>query len=326
MSDSRLGPLRFTPLLKQAIWGGRRLAAFLGRPADHLEDCSESWDVADLGAIQTRVLGGPHDGRTLAQLLATHRDELLGPGSSALQFPLLVKWLDATDRLSLQVHPTDASAAVHHVGQTGKTEAWVIVHAAPDSRLWVGLQPGVEPNELRLAIERDDIDSCVPSFAAQTGQVIVVPAGTVHAIGAGVLLVEIQQPSDITYRLYDWGRLDTDGQPRPLDLERGLESIDYASGPVQPAQVPSDIDSSGTLVVDRPEFRVVRHHITKPSTLAGTNQCRVLTVIEGAGHLRTDDEMLSLAIGDTVVLPGCLGQVALSSHDQLTLLESHPGA
>ena len=322
--DSPSGPLTFRPLLRRAIWGGTNLASELDKPSGHLDDCSESWEIVDLEDDQSVVDGGPFDGWALQQLVAERGSELLGRHAPRDSFPLLVKFLDATDRLSLQVHPDDAIATRHHPGQRGKTEAWYILSCRPGSRLWVGLRPGTTPQQLANALDTGDIDSCVASFEARPGQCIIVPAGTIHAIGEGIVLAEIQQASDLTYRLHDWGRVGTDGQPRPLDLQRGLEAIDHAAPPVAPSPSSDTEESRGSrCLVDRPEFQVDLHRVLGRDEWINDDRCRILTVVDGEGTMQADGVDCELPIGRTVLLPATVERLNFESHHGLVLLDSH---
>ena len=320
---SPLVPLTFQPLFRRALWGGTRLASLLAKSSGHLDDCSESWEVVDLADEQSTVESGPWSGWTLGRLVKEHGEALLGRHAPRDSFPLLLKFLDATDRLSLQVHPDNVTAARHHPGCRGKTEAWVILSAAPGSRLWAGLQPGTTPDQLVAAVTTGDINSCVGSFEARVGQCVVVPAGTVHAIGEGIVLAEIQQSSDLTYRLHDWGRIGTDGTPRRIDIERGIESVDFDSGPVTPTAPPAD-DTPGQLtLVERPEFHVVRHRVVNHFELVNDDRCRILATIAGTGSLEAVGTRFELSAGCTVLLPATVRSVSLDSDDGLTLLDAH---
>jgi mannose-6-phosphate isomerase len=323
VAGSTLGPLTFQPIYRRARWGGTRLASLLDKDSRHLDDCSESWEIVDLDDHQSTVDSGPFCNWTLRRLVEEHPADLLGRHAPLDAFPLLLKFLDATDRLSLQVHPDDLVAARHHPGLRGKTEAWVVLAAEPASRLWVGLKPGTTAEQLTAALDSGDIDSCVPSFSAQSGQCVIVPAGTVHAIGEGIVLAEIQQASDLTYRLYDWGRLDPNGTPRTIDLQRGLEAVDFDAGPIAPSSPPAANSTHQVTRVERPEFRVVQHQVHGHHELVNDNRCRILTTIAGNGSLEAAGSRHTLAPGRTVLLPASVASAQLHSSDGLTLLDSH---
>jgi len=205
-----LGPLKFTPILKRIRWGGRRLGDVLNKPIAAFSDYAESWEICDHGADQSVVENGPWRGKTLQQLVREHADELLGKHRNLSQFPLLLKFLDAHDRLSLQVHPNDAQARRFVPGECGKTEAWVILAADPGSCIYAGLKAGVDERALREALAQGTVEQRLHRLTVVAGDCLYIPAGTVHAIGEGILLAEVQQSSDLTFRLFDWNRVGPD--------------------------------------------------------------------------------------------------------------------
>ena len=241
-----LPPLIFTPLYRRYIWGGRRFAAAFGRglpPGDY----AESWELVDRGADQSVVRAGPLAGRSLEAIVREQGEALFGhPPPPA--FPLLFKFLDANRVLSVQVHPDDARAARLDPPDRGKTEAWYVVAAEPESRIYAGLREGVGQAELAAAIRSGSCEEVLHSFTPAAGDCIFIPAGTVHAIGAGLLVAEIQQSSDVTYRLFDWNRTDAEGRPRPLHIEAGVEAV-TRTGPVGPVVArPTDAPAVRSLV------------------------------------------------------------------------------
>ena len=243
-------PLQFTPLLKRIRWGGRRLGTHLGKTLGPENDYAESWELVDHGDDQSRVISGSWAGRTLHELVRDEGAALLGAQAGLGQFPLLVKFLDANDRLSVQVHPNDQQAAAAIPGERGKTEAWVILEAEPQACVFAGLKPGVDRPALAQAVAAGTVEECLHRVAVKPGDCIFIPAGTVHALGEGVLLAEVQQSSDITYRLHDWNRLGPDGRPRPLHIEASLECTDFSRGPVDP-QVPQPLPPWGPIARER---------------------------------------------------------------------------
>ena len=232
-------PLLLTPVFRRYLWGGRRFATALGRDLPPGDDFAESWDVVDRpgpdGGDQSIVATGPLAGRTLGDLVRSHGGELLGRHAGLPTFPLLFKFLDACRDLSVQVHPDDERAARLVPPDRGKTEAWYVIDAEPGSRIYAGLAPGVGQPELAAAIRAGTCATVLHSFAARPGDCIFIPAGTVHAIGAGLLIAEIQQSSDVTYRLFDWNRTGPDGKPRPLHVDAGVAAVSRF-GPVSPVQ------------------------------------------------------------------------------------------
>ena len=218
---SPLYPLRFEPIFRRYLWGGRRLGTVLGKPIGEGSDYAESWEVVDHGADQSRVAFGPLAGTTLGELVREHGHELLGRHHPQPQFPLLIKLLDAQQKLSVQVHPNDEQAARLDTPDYGKTEAWVVLAAEPGSRIYAGLKRGFDRPALERELNRGTCELCLHHFEPRVGDCVFLPAGTVHALGGGLLIAEVQQSSDTTYRLFDWNRVGPDGRPRALHIEAG---------------------------------------------------------------------------------------------------------
>lgn len=228
-----LEPLVFSPLYRSYVWGGRNLGRVLHRdlPADSL--IAESWEVSDVGGAESIVESGRFAGRSLRELCREFPNELLGQGNDATldpskRFPLLVKYLDAEQVLSVQVHPDDHFAREHENGSLGKTEMWLIIEARGEAEVIAGLRTGVTREDFLAAARRGNLQPLLRRSKVEAGDVVLIPAGRVHAMGAGIVALEIQQTSDVTYRLYDWGRVGPDGAPRPLHLDRAIEVIDFS--------------------------------------------------------------------------------------------------
>jgi mannose-6-phosphate isomerase len=220
--------LHFTPIYQTRVWGGRRLDTVLGRRLPDARPYGESWDLVDRDPEQSVVASGPHAGTTLQALWAEHRDEVFGrafAASTARRFPLLVKILDCVDDLSIQVHPPAAVAPL--LGGEPKTEMWYVAHAEPGAHLYAGLRAGVSRADFEAALADGTVASRVHRLEARAGDSLFVPSGRLHALGAGLLIYEIQQSSDTTYRVFDWNRLGLDGRPRDLHVEQSLACIDF---------------------------------------------------------------------------------------------------
>ena len=232
-------PLTFVPHLKEYLWGGRSLERLFGR---QLPDgpLAESWEISGHPAGLSRVEVGPLAGRGLPDLVAEFGEQLVGRhGEHAVErgeFPLLVKLLDASHALSVQVHPDDKCAAAHGLGESGKTEMWYVLHAEPGARIIHGLAPGTDRKALRSAMAAGRVQDVLNRARVRPGDAILVPAGTVHGILSGVVLVEIQQCSNTTYRIYDWDRAGPDGRPRELHIDRALEAIHFGRATAVPAK------------------------------------------------------------------------------------------
>lgn len=303
-------PVLLTPKALEKPWGGRRMESVFGRKLPPTAPIGEMWEVFDRGGASSVVRGGPLDGTPLSAL----RGET--------PFPLLVKILDASEALSIQVHPDDKAAARLNAARAadagrdvapgsplvqGKTECWFILHAEPGAKVWRGLKEGVGERELREALARGSVEECVHSFEVKTGDTVFVPAGTVHSIGAGVVLAEVQQNSDTTFRLWDWGR------PRPLHVDEALASIHF--GPRSPDKVPAQITADdGT--VQRALLVQCRFFTAEAIAAMGTFTLdvphapngvpAVLHMLSGKGTLRPFRRGVApvhFDAGDTLLLP-----------------------
>ncbi len=227
MSSLQLSaPLVFEPIFMERVWGGRRLEEFYGKKLPPDLPIGESWEIVDRPEAQSVVRNGSLGGRTLHELWSKHRGAIFGDVPDAPRFPLLVKLLDAREKLSVQVHPPDEF--VRAFGGEAKTEFWYIADAEPNAELYVGLRRGSTRHDFEQALHTSDVAQHIHRIQVRTGDALFLPSGRVHAIGAGNLIVEIQQNSDTTYRVFDWNRLGTDGKPRALHVEESLRCIDFA--------------------------------------------------------------------------------------------------
>ena len=278
-----LPPLRFKPILREYLWGGRRLGTELGKPIGDGDHYAESWEVVDHGADQSVVADGPLAGTTLHELVTQHGPALFGRHHPQRQFPLLFKFLDCQQTLSVQVHPNDEQAAKLDPPDLGKTEAWVVLAAEPGSKIYAGLKPGVDRDTLERELAAGTCETCLHEFEPRVGDCMFIEAGTVHALGAGLLIAEIQQASDTTFRLFDWNRVDRDGQPRQLHIEQALDVIDFARGPVNPLP-PQPTDQAARRTPGR--VRQVRPRSladsTQPQPCRSDDRFHILAVVEGA--------------------------------------------
>jgi mannose-6-phosphate isomerase len=306
-------PLQFRPILKRMRWGGRRLGTLLGKSLGDGSDYAESWEIADCGGDQTTVAHGPYKGWSLRRLLETRPTELLGLQAAADQFPLLVKFLDANDRLSVQVHPNDEQAQRLGRGPRGKTEAWLVLFAEPHARLYTGLKPGVDRSTFIQSLDAGRIADCLYSFQVHAGDCVFVPAGTVHTIGEGVVLAEIQQTSDVTFRIDDWGRLDANGKPRMLHREEALQCIDFERGLVDPVvpRVEMDGEKQFEELVSCPFFVMRRRTISSEWRLPEEERFRILMPLGGRVEIQNADWRHAVGLGDTLLIPACLEGVSV---------------
>ncbi len=318
-------PLRLTPVLVEKPWGGRRLER-LSRTLPPGAAVGESWEVADLDSTSTsvtdsatRVASGPHAGATLHDLIVRDPGAMLGDGwSDVARFPLLVKLLDAREALSVQVHPPQGYVA-DHPGSHVKTETWVVLDADPGAELLIGLVDGVTPDMLADVAGTPGMLHLLRRVPAVPGTVFHLPAGLLHALGEGMLVAEVQTPSDTTFRLYDWSA-EYARPPRTLHLREGLECVRIAwEHNVAPPPSPA-VDA--TLLVDAPQYRLLRHPLAEGSRLRyPAGRARVLQVVEG----RLGGEDLDGALGpvDAVVLPAAWSGT-LHAVGHATVLEAVP--
>jgi mannose-6-phosphate isomerase len=305
--------LRFEPICKPAIWGGRELERLFGRRLPEGVPVGESWEIVDLPGERSAVVDGPLAGATLADLRRDRRDELLGPvGLLEGRFPLLLKFIDARRTLSVQVHPDAAACRRLGGGARSKTEAWYVIDREPGAALYVGLREGVDRPRLERSLAAGDVERCLVRVAVEPGDFVHLPAGTVHAIGGGVVLAEVQQSSDTTYRLFDWNRVGLDGKPRTLHVDQALDSIDFSRG-----GSPSCLGSaSGRPGLRCPAFSMElvgedegAASISDPGPVA-------LLGVRGGGRrtVSVAGEARDLFRGETLLVPACSSaKVALSA-------------
>jgi mannose-6-phosphate isomerase len=295
------------------VWGGRRLGEVLHKQLPETGTFGEAWEVSDHASHHSALEG--RAGRTLRDLMESEKDALLGPAASAYRvFPWLVKFLDANDWLSVQVHPDEEAVVRLWPGEGSKTEAWFVLDAAPGSRVYAGLLPGVDEKRLRHALAAGTVAECLHQFHPRPGDCLFLRAGTVHAVGGGVLMAEVQQTSDATFRLFDWNRKDAAGKPRQLHVEEAIASIHWDAGPVHPVHAhdyPVPRTRGGVPV--RQELVRCRYFVleyvrqNQPFALGGTGRMQVVIGLHGRAGLEIPGGRQPFAAGDTLVLPADLG-------------------
>ena len=291
--------LRFQPIYQDRVWGGRGLETSLGRELPREGPIGESWEVVDRPEAQSVLSGGSLHGVSIRAALAEHGASIMGPSWPVDRpFPILIKWLDCRERLSLQVHPpADIAPAM---GGEPKTENWFIVDTTEDANLIVGLKAGTTRADFAAALVENNLDDCVHRFPVQPGDSILVHSGTIHAIDGGNLILEIQQNSDTTYRVYDWGRVGLDGAPRQLHVAESLASIEWDV--VEPAAIPAA--NKAAVIADSREFRIRRLPLAAGErvSFAAGEQPRLLSVVTGEVSVDAANGD-SLTRGDNVLLP-----------------------
>ena len=330
-------PIFLKPVLMEKVWGGNRIAGFgPQKRADPKQVIGESWELVDRPEAQSIADGGEWDGKTLRAILEEDAHAILGREMAAAKparFPLLAKYVDAGDALSVQVHPDDDGA--RHRKDRGKSECWIVVHAEPGCRITRGLRPGTTRADYQRAVAEERVDSVLHSFEPKVGDVLALPPGMVHAIGAGIMVAEIQQNSDVTLRIYDYNRMGLDGKPRPLHVEEALSAIrfdapgceftgDMKADTVTPLHVTQGDNYVIETLFKGKYFDLARYRL-QPGAVADlpalTDAPRVLMAVEGAGTLGGRE----LAAGQTVLIPAsCLTLPVRGGPKGLAMMVSAP--
>lgn len=315
MQSIDIPPLKFRPILKSVIWGGEKIAPFKGivTEQDHI---GESWEISGVPGSPSIVANGPDEGKTLPEILEKYKGALVGEENYKLYgntFPLLIKIIDAAGDLSVQVHPDDELAKKRH-NSLGKTEMWYIVDTEPDAKICAGLTQHLTPEDYETKVKDNTIMNAIACHESKPGDVFFLPAGRIHSIGAGNLLVEVQETSDITYRIYDFGRVDAKtGKPRQLHVEEAKDAIDYTVYPSYVTAPGKEIEGIEKLV-ECSHFQVYRLNIDgKKKFYPTVDTFSSLTCIEGNLTV-VDDRGNSLEFhkGETVLLPAMAKEFALT--------------
>jgi mannose-6-phosphate isomerase len=340
-------PLRFTPFLRPMVWGGRRLGEFLSQPLEPGKNYGEAWMVSDHPLHLSAVENGPWAGRSLRQLMEECPSELLGRAAKPDdRFPWLIKFLDAQDWLSVQVHPDEQAVNKLWPGEGSKTEAWFILDASAGSKIYAGLRAAVDETGLRAALRAGTVANCLHHFQPRPGDCVFLPAGTVHAVGGGVLFAEIQQTSDATFRLFDWNRRDAQGRGRPLHIEEALASIHWDRGPVEPIrvdgfgktrrrdgetakeQIPIAVSPTRRFaesqqadrqqLVTCPYFTMEYIRARESFTCGGEGRLQALVVITSRGRWAGPSCQEEIKKGQVWVLPASMRRISAEIHSDLT--------
>ncbi len=313
--------LTFKPIYKSVIWGGRRIADFKGIPPQG-DRIGESWEISPMPGAESIVAEGPYRGKTLNHMTELFARELLGNKVAERfsgRFPLLVKFIDSTNDLSVQVHPDDDMAKRHCCAPWGKTELWYALESAPDAYLYAGFNHTATPGGVMRCMTEGTLVDKLNRHNISPGDVVLLPAGTVHALGKGSFVVEIQQASDITYRLFDYDRLDDNGNPRPLHIEEALKAIHYDSAPVKVRNV---IPSPGkTLEAARSACFSVDVISTAGNYIMDLSQRDSFTIlISVEGDFKVSDALGDITIlkkGETLLVPAYMPAVRIDGEGRL---------
>lgn len=312
-----LYPLLLNPALHVKIWGGRRLETLLHKSLPTDQPYGESWEMHDTAT----VANGDHAGRSLGDLLKEYGHDLVGADNDPAQgFPLLAKFLDPEDWLSVQVHPDDEQARELEGDPRGKTEAWYVLFAEADAQLVKAVKPGTTRAEMAAAIRHNALEKLLVYETVVPGDVLLNNAGGIHALGPGILIYEIQQSSDVTYRLYDWARVDLNGQPRELHIEKGVQVANLESLP--PIKHTAGNNMPIVDVVSCPYFVTLLHQLnprngTRITLDTGGRRFHILTCIEGALTIAAGDTNVEVRMGQTALIPANQGVYTLSGEGRV---------
>jgi mannose-6-phosphate isomerase len=315
-----LYPLTFWPIFKERVWGGRNLERLYRKPLPAEIPIGESWEISDRPGDVSEIANGPLAGKDLHWLIEHHAKELLGEALPAGErFPLLVKILDAEEKLSLQVHPPANKAA--ELGGEPKTEMWYIADAKPGAELYVGLKRGVTRLEFAHKTNAGEVADCFHRVPVKPGDVMFLPSGRVHAIGAGLVIFEIQQNSDTTYRVFDWNRVGLDGKPRALHIPESLASIDFED--FEPSLISGALNNAmAKRLVDSPFFKVDIQHAGRGESIQFSGgKLRILGQLSGRTTVGDGKENVELKPGDFCLIPARIAQVKVSSEADSTFLD-----
>lgn len=320
-----LYPLLFEPIYDYRVWGGRKLAGLLTKPLPDKGPVGEAWLLSDRDDFQSVVSNGPLKGKTIRQLLRESREQLLGKFVEDFNcFPLLLKFIDAHEMLSVQVHPSEANAELLPEGETAKSEAWVVLEAGKDSRIYVGLKPDTTKEIIKNALSDGTVEQHLASFTPQKGDGIFIPAGTVHTLGGDVVVFEIQQNSDVTFRLYDWNHIDArTGHTRELQIDKALECIDFKQGTIGPVipLLEDKMPARRELLFKCEHFGLWQVEADSMFIVGVAETPRILVCLKGEGQVEHEGNSYSIGKGDVMLLPAVVGACFCKPEGAISLLE-----
>jgi mannose-6-phosphate isomerase len=324
-----LYPLKFTPIYKDKIWGGNKINSVLNKDFGNLPNCGESWEISGVEGNISVVSNGFLAGNTLEELIEVYMSDLVGEKvfeNFGIEFPLLIKFIDANDDLSIQVHPGDEMAAERH-NSYGKTEMWYVLQADPGSKLQSGFNQAVDEDKYLFKLEHNELTDILNFEEVKSGDVFFIPAGRVHAIGKGILLAEIQQTSDVTYRIYDYDRRDNMGNPRELHTELALGAIDYTLSPEYKTNYQAKLNSSVELASCK-YFTTNVLELNKPveKDYNNVDSFVIYICVDGELLIETESGSESLKKGETILIPATIENVQLKPQSTtVKLLEVYIG-
>ena len=316
-------PLKFEPIYQYRLWGGRKLEHLLSKPLPKNEPIGEAWILSDRKDHASQVTEGHLKGVTITKLMEDFRYEIMGKnGNDFDHFPLLLKFLDCKEVLSVQVHPSDSQKEFIPAGDTGKTEAWIVLETSEDSRIFAGLKKGTTKENLLESIKDKSVSERLHSFIPKKEDAIFIHSGTVHTLG-GTVVFEVQENSDVTFRLYDWDRTDAKtGKPRDLQIEKAIDCIDFDQvdiGPVIPVKEPDNKNSEK--LFDNEHFILWRIKSNSFFTVGFKDEPAILVCIEGNGTMNYDTKHYGISKGEVMLLPAIIGQLELKPETEITVLQ-----
>ena len=321
-----MSPLKFEPILKTIVWGGEKIAPYKGIETEQ-KHIGESWELSGVAGNESVVAEGPLKGKTIAQLVKEYKADLVGKHvyeNTGDEFPLLIKFIDALSDLSIQVHPNDELAAKRHNGSKGKTEMWYVVDAEPGAHLLSGLTEKITPEQYAAKVADGTITDVLARYEVHPGDVFFLPAGRIHAICGGCFIAEIQQTSNITYRIYDYGRLGLDGKPREVHTELAKDAIDYTVYPdyrthYEPRQ------NEEQEVVNCQYFTTSIYDLTLPyaKDLSEIDSFLVVMCLTGSGAIEVDGEEVPVHQGETVLIPAAADDICFVPDGSMKVLTSY---
>jgi mannose-6-phosphate isomerase len=323
-------PLRIEPIFSPRIWGARSLAPLFPEKSNLSEPLGEAWLTGLDCRIACEPFAGPFAGKTLGETWREMPSEWRGKQFTlGSVFPLLVKFLFPTEKLSIQVHPNDAYAAIHEIaaGGRGKTEMWHIVSAEPDARVLIGLKPGVGKQQFLEGLEKHTLESLFRQQNVHAGDTFFVPAGTPHTIGPGMVICEVQETSDLTYRVYDYGRVDSSGRQRELHIDKALQVTNFGGpitgGKVAPLPLP-DRRVKKNLLAACPFFATERWEFSSTAQLTpALSHFELFAVLEGSGRLAWENSSAPYSRGECWFVPASLGQCRIEAEGETTLIRTY---
>lgn len=326
-----LYPLKFYPIFKEKIWGGSNLRTILNKEIPVGKKIGESWELSCRNKDDISVIkNGVYKDLKLSNLIERYKDELIGEAEMPKgKFPLLFKYIDAEDELSIQVHPQDDYEGLANTGELGKTECWFIINADNNAELTLGLKGISTSHELIKIIENGLIEKYINRIKVSRGDFIFLPSGVIHSIGKGILLAEIQENSDVTYRLWDWGRRDSRGKSREIHIKQAIDVLNIKqdiNNLIKRNNLHAIENGKNEIKVltNNNFFNVTLYNITESIILEMRKKFKVLSIIQGEGVILLENADEEIKKGDTILLPACLARIKLKPCNKLIFLETTP--